>query len=144
MYMCNQMTTFIELPTCPHRDEQEGLCLLASWLCNISTPTTPEICRACGRCDVARNINEVTLSLAHIPLESDGIGTRLHNLITWFVPQPKGCNCPNRVAVMNAWGVERCRLEKATILSWLRESALENNYPYSEYVISAVLTIILR
>ena len=134
---------YSHLPVCPHRLENESVCSLASWLCNVTTTTTPEICRACGRATPPQDINEVTMSLAHIVPSDTGPGTTLHKLITWFVPQPKGCACPNRVTVMNAWGIERCRLEKATILSWLRESALENNYPYSEYVISAVLSSIL-
>lgn len=45
---------------------------------------------------------------------------------------------------MNAWGKERCLKELPTILSWLRESALDNGYPYSEYVISAVVKNIIK
>jgi len=40
---------------------------------------------------------------------------------------------------MNAWGPKRCLEELPTILSWLRESALDNNYPYSEFAISAIV-----
>lgn len=127
---------------CPHLEDD--ICGLASWLVDHPTKTTPEICRACRRCDKPQNINEVTLSLANIEQADEGPGTTLHKLITWFIPQPEGCSCANRVAVMNAWGRERCLAELPTILSWLRESALDNDYPYSEYVISTVVKTILR
>ena len=127
--------------TCPHYND--NLCELASWIADKPIATTPEICRGCGRCDKPQDINEVTLALAGVKESSSGPGTTLHNLITWFVPQPANCGCPNRVAIMNAWGKERCLQEMPTILSWLRESALENGYPYSEFVISAVLRTVL-
>lgn len=44
---------------------------------------------------------------------------------------------------MNAWGAEGCRREFKLILAWLRESALDNNYPYSEFLVAAVLRIVL-
>lgn len=89
-------------------------------------------------------LNEITLALAGIKESDSGPGTTLHNLITWFIPQPENCGCPNRVQVMNAWGKERCLEELPTILGWLRESALDNNIPYSEFVIAAVVKTILR
>lgn len=128
--------------TCPHLLDDN--CALASWLADAPKPTSPEICRACRRCTKPQDINEVTLSLAGIKESSNGPGTTLHNLITWFIPQPEGCSCPNRVAIMNAWGKERCLQELPTILSWLRESAFDNDIPYSEYVISVVLRNILK
>lgn len=118
-------------------------CTMASWMADKECPTTPEMCKACSRCSKPRDVNEVTLALAGIKESAEGPGTTLHNIITWFIPQPPGCSCPNRVALMNAWGKERCLKELPTILSWLRESALDNNYPYSEYVISAVVKTIL-
>lgn len=126
---------------CPHYNEP--YCELATWLANKNIETTPEICKACNRCKKPQDVNEVTLALAGIKESNEGPGTTLHNLITWFIPQPENCSCPNRVAVMNAWGKERCLQELPTILDWLRESALDNNYPYSEYVIAAVVKTIL-
>lgn len=127
---------------CPHLNPP--LCELASWLANKPIEITPEDCRACCRCDKPRDVNEVVLSLAGIEQSNEGVGTTLHKLITWFVPQPEGCDCPNRVNIMNAWGPERCLKELPTILSWLRESALDNNHPYSEYVIATVVKNIIK
>ena len=45
---------------------------------------------------------------------------------------------------MDLWGYERCLQELPTILSWLRESALDNNYPYSEFVIGTVVKQLLK
>lgn len=127
---------------CPHKLDDN--CGLASWIANKECPTTPEICQACQRCTKPQDLNEVVLSLAGVKESNTGPGTTLHTLITWFVPQPVGCQCPNRVNVMNSWGKERCLQELPTILSWLRESALDNDIPYSEYVISVVVKNILK
>ncbi len=128
--------------TCPRLVDNQ--CLLASWLAGNECLTTPEDCRACDRCTKPRDINEVVLSLAGIEESSEGPGTTLHKIITWFIPKPEGCDCANRVLVMNAWKKERCLQELPTILSWLRESALDNNIPYSEYVIAAVVKNIIK
>ena len=129
--------------TCPHITF-DNICGLASWIADKECTITPEICRACVRCDNPQDINEVVLSLAGVKESTNGPGTTLHNTITWFVAQPAGCSCGNRVDIMNAWGKERCLQELPTILSWLRESALDNNIPYSEYVISIVVKNILK
>jgi len=127
---------------CPHLNDD--VCELASWMANKTIQTTPRTCRGCCACERPRDVNEVTLALAGIEESNEGPGTTLHNLITWFIPQPENCGCPNRVALMNAWGKDRCLKEIPTILTWLRESALDNNYPYSEFVISAVLRAMLH
>lgn len=141
----NQHLNIIYDQHCPHRDILKNACELAGWIANITPPTvSPEICKACSRCERPQELNEVTLALAGIKESSEGPGTTLHKVITWFVPQPENCDCPNRVRVMNAWGKERCLQELPTILGWLRESALDNNIPYSEFVISAVVKTILK
>lgn len=129
--------------TCPHFEED--CCKLATWLHPQQLPivTTPEMCQACNRCDKPQDVNEVVLGLAGIHHSDRGPGTTLHSLITWFIPKPENCDCANRVDVMNAWGYERCQQEFKTILGWLRESALDNNYGYSEFVIAAVLKTVL-
>ncbi len=128
--------------TCPHLLDDH--CALASWLAAKECLTTPEDCRACNRCKRPRDVNEVVLSLAGIKQSEEGPGTTLHKIITWFIPKPEGCDCANRVAVMNSWGKDRCLQELPTILSWLRESALDNNIPYSEYVIATVVKNIIK
>lgn len=130
---------------CPHRDILDNACELAGWIANIQPPkVSPEICNGCVRANPPMELNEITLALAGIKESDSGPGTTLHNLITWFIPQPENCGCPNRVQVMNAWGKERCLEELPTILGWLRESALDNNITYSEFVIAAVVKTVLR
>lgn len=131
------------MTNCEHLRAADNICHLASTMAHEPIETTPEICRGCSRCDHPQDINEVTLALADIKDVEHGPGSRLQKLISWFISQPTDCNCPNRVKLMNSWGVEGCRREKATILGWLRESALDNNYAYSEFMIAAVLNAIL-
>ena len=109
-----------------------------------SNDLSSEDCRACNRCKRPQDVNEVVLSLAGIKQSDEGPGTTLHKIITWFIPKPEGCDCANRVLVMNSFGYQRCLQELPTILSWLRESALDNNIPYSEYVIATVVKNILK
>lgn len=130
------------MTTCPHLNN--NICELATWLVNEQRETNEETCKACSLCSKPHDTNEVVLSLAGIEDSEEGPGTTLHKLITWFIPQPKSCGCSNRVKIMNKFGYKRCLEELPTILSWLRESALDNNYPYSEYVISTVVKTILK
>lgn len=127
---------------CIHLNNNE--CAIASWIANDKRSPTPEDCRACQRCEHPMDINEVTNAVAGIEPSNHGIGTSLHNTITWFVPVPKDCNCINRVQVMNHWGYDRCKEEFRVILGWLRDSAHEQGYPYSEYIIGAVLRRIIE
>lgn len=130
------------MTTCPHLNN--NICELATWLANEQRVTNEETCKACSLCSKPQDTNEVVLSLAGIEDSEEGPGTTLHKLITWFIPQPKSCGCSNRVKIMNKFGYKRCLEELPTILSWLRESALDNNYPYSEYVISTVVKTMLK
>ena len=130
------------MTTCPHLNN--NVCELATWLANEQCLTNEETCKACSLCSKPHDTNEVVLALAGIEDSNEGPGTTLHKLITWFIPQPKSCGCSNRVKIMNKFGYKRCLEELPTILSWLRESALDNNYPYSEFVISAVVKTMLQ
>lgn len=121
-----------------------GICELASWLADKPVPVDQLTCLACERTAHPRDLNPVTKALAGIEHSDVGPGTTLENLISWFVRKPPNCSCPDRVDVMNAWGAERCLKELPTILSWLRESALDNNIPYSERVISVVVKTMLK
>lgn len=134
---------------CPHLRVHpvQGIqsCALAQWMVRSEEPieTTPEKCKGCNRCSKPQDVNEVTIALSGIEYSDEGPGTTLHNVITWFVRQPENCGCPDRVKLMNAWGPKKCLEEKPVILGWLRESALENNVGYSEYMINAVVTTVL-
>ena len=117
-----------------------NICELASQLANKQITTDVEKCRACCRCDFPRDVNEVTTTLAGIDMSiTEGVGTSLHKKLKWLNRKPEGCNCADRIKVMNAWGPEGCEQNMSTILSWLRESARDQGYPYSEYVIGCVV-----
>lgn len=137
--------------TCPQLTS-DGICEIISTLAYpfIYRPT-PEDCKACKRCNKPQSINEVTRSLADVVLLRNGYpslnpfkgpGTRLAYTISWFKRSPPNCNCGDRAAIMDAWDVNRCIENKSIILAWLRESALDADIPYSEYVISKSLDLL--
>ena len=128
--------------TCPHLTNET--CELATWIANKECPTTPEICQACCRTENPMDINEVVNTLADVQPIGKGPGTTLKKTLDWFVRVPPGCNCMDRVVVMDNWGSDRCEKEKSTILGWLRESALDAGYSYSEYVISHLVNWVIK
>lgn len=78
------------------------------------------------------------------PPQGEGPGTGLSRIFSWFVPKPEGCDCPNRAAMMDVWGGPGCLERLPLILSWLRESALDNDYPYNEWIVSSLLKNFLK
>lgn len=127
---------------CEHLNENNE-CEIVFLINGSRTSPSPEICAGCQRDEHPRNINPITLGLSGIKVNDSGPGTTLHSIITWFIDQPLGCPCPNRVTLMNAWKSKKCLEEKNQILHWLRESAKINNIKYNEFVLSASLTAIL-
>jgi len=77
-------------------------------------------------------------------LQNRGPGTILKTLLSWFVTQPPNCACADRAKLMNLWGKEKCLAELPTILGWLRESALDNNVTYSEFVVTCLVKFAIR
>jgi len=137
--------------TCKHYDPPSQECLVVYQLTFTPYEPTPEDCQACGRCSNPQTVNEITglisnnilIELGKPTLYSGkGLGTRLAKVFDWFVRIPPNCDCEDRTKIMDAWGVEGCRLNKRTILHWLRESAYDNDIPYSEIVISAALELL--
>lgn len=115
-----------------------------------------DICRACRNTSRGIGINEVTILEAskalqdrNLPVPSylritgldleHGPGTNLKRVLSWFVTKPPGCPCDDRAVMMNLWGRKGCYENYSTILSWLRESALDNNIRYSEFVIDKLV-----
>lgn len=126
------------METCKHL--KPPLCTLASMLAGREVQISEHQCLACNRTSHPRDINEVVIAISGLDTDlEDGPGTSLARILSWFIPKPENCNCSNRVTVMNAWGPKRCLEELPTILSWLRESALDNNYKYSEIAISTIV-----
>jgi len=59
-----------------------------------------------------------------------GPGDCLHDAILHWVNQlpSAGCGCENRIAQMNAWGVEQCRVRLDEIANWLTEEAKKRGW----------------
>lgn len=127
------------------------------------TQPTPEICRGCCRTNHGVGINEVTVLYTIQTLEEDnepvpeylhdyiknpdlshGPGTALKSILSWFVTQPPNCNCADRAELMNLWGVKGCKENISTIYGWLRESALDNNIQYSEFLIAPLVKLAIK
>lgn len=151
MYLTKQQLEE-KIQQCPQRDEF-GICGIITTLSSIQTTPTPEECRLCLKCIKPSTVNESTILISNkIRLENDlsqlhspekGPGTRLKNVIDWIAKPTPGCNCEDRVSIMNAWGKEGCRENIHTILSWLRESARIHEIPFSESIVRTVINIIL-
>lgn len=113
-------------------------------------PVIPSVgdCWACKNYE--HEANEITSALARVadptlpPPEDEGPGTGLKKLFSWFVPMPSNCQCINRAVIMDTWGGQRCLDNLSTILGWLRESALDAGYPFSELVVASLLRSFLR
>jgi hypothetical protein len=141
----------------------KNICRLASDMAQSDCLVTEEQCNFCtNRAKPSRSINVVTVSLAIRYTKDKNIvlsqyanvirtkqpplhekpGTELKNLISWFVwsKEVRGCTtCKNREDRMNKWGADKCEKNVQTIIAWLRESAVEKGYPFSERVASALI-----
>lgn len=146
---------------CPHMT-YEGNCSVTG----VTTIPTQETCRACrGTGEIG--INEVTVLYAIQTLEQEktpipeylrpyvmvsgkraeqieldlkkGPGSLLKSWISWFITKPPDCTCDDRAELMNLWGKKECRRRLREILSWLRESALDNDIHYNEFVVTMIV-----
>lgn len=76
--------------------------------------------------------------LAYIPTP----GTELKNILQWFVWSKKAreCKtCKDRESTMNSWGPDKCLQNIGVISGWLKESAEEKGYPFSERIARAMI-----
>jgi len=129
--------------------EEDGRCNIISELINDDYYVDNRTCIGCSRCKQPQTVNEITRIIANKerlaknqkPLldVGTGPGTYLKTTISWFMNAPAGCNCEERAAIMDAWGVEGCRENRAKILGWLRDSAYSAGIPYSEIAMSIIL-----
>ena len=141
----------------------DNKCLLASDISQSDCPVIPEQCTYCtDKANPPQSINVVTVSIAikysndklriiqqygdiiteKPPTHGELPGTELRKLISWFVwdKKVKNCTiCKNREERMNRWGADKCEANIATIIEWLRESAIERGYPFSPRVASALI-----
>lgn len=138
------MSSTPEYPSCPHRSN--NVCGIASLIAGCDVPVDPIDCLGCQRHDSTHNDVTKQLATSHNPNLSSperGVGTRLANTLSWFIKKPEGCQCGDRAETMNMWGPDGCTANMSTILHWLRESALDNGYPYSEFVVKSLLRSII-
>jgi hypothetical protein len=136
---------------CKHLDDDN--CLIIYQITSTPHYPTPEECAGCSRCASPQTINEVTTSIANkILIEQNkptlytighGPGTRLARTISWFMKVPPDCDCEDRSRIMDAWGVEGCRLNKKTIVHWLDESAHLMNIRTTRMAIELIVNILL-
>lgn len=138
-------------------------CQIASDIAQIECPVLESQCEYCtNKAEPKQSINPVTVSIAlkytsdiprvinqygsvitqKVPHHNQQPGTELRNLISWFVWSAKVRNCTtckNREERMNKWGADKCEKNMATIVGWLKESAVEKGYPFSERVAVALI-----
>lgn len=82
-------------------------------------------------------LNVNNLDLSHGP------GTNLKKVLSWFITKPEGCPCDDRAVIMNMWGRSGCQQNIPTILGWLRESALDNDVWFNEFVVASLVKTII-
>ncbi len=109
-------------------------------------------CSKCSKYTPPQDINDYTKCVAseilvqkNLPplYTGNGPGTRLKNLLYWFVDAPPGCDCASRAAIMDAWGVIGCRYNKNQIIHWLYESAQLKGIRVTKTSISALVESVL-
>lgn len=140
---------------CPNleiTDDYSSTCLVVYQLCGVHITPTPRECSSCTRCEESQKINEVTKAIASEILVQDGKpplysgngpGTRLKNLISWFSETSPDCDCELRSKIMDAWGVEGCRINMKTIIGWLVESANFYNISITRVAIHGLIESVL-
>ena len=127
----------------------------------IDVPIDKKACECCAKCGNPCAVNQVTASRAVLILRQNNQlipnklitivyeashkekpGTELKKLISWFVWSKKASNCKrclDREQRMNEWGPDKCEKNVKTIIAWLRESAVERGYPFSERIAGALV-----
>ena len=143
----------------------DNICKLASSLINIDVPVTEQACIYCQKNNKPMQVNNVVAGISILELHNqkkpipvtvtqlvdnkstEGTGTELKKLISWFVwlRDVKDCNnCYNREQQMNVWGPEGCRHNLQTIVEWPRESAMKHRIPFSEPLIKILINKAIR
>lgn len=65
---------------------------------------------------------------------TDGPGTELKKILSWFAVDTPTCECLSRAHLMNTWGPQGCRNNMDTILLWLEEEAKNRSLPFVKIV----------
>lgn len=141
------------------KEDEQGYCRIAQELSGgYKAKTSPEACAVCMTLSNARSPNSVTASHAvsaveeHAPekvqetikdlrhlfevrdreqtLKSNGPGSELKKILSWFAVDTPSCKCLDRANTMNSWGPDGCRKNIDTILIWLQEEAKNRGIPF--------------
>jgi len=148
----------VECPNLITDAEQVVSCSIIESICGIKHLPTTSNCQACTRCSHPQKTNEVTVGISIQLLQEQGQeyehllpalsidtlqgpGTVLKKMLSWFITKPPNCSCSDRAELMDVWGPDKCKENLRTILGWLRESALDNGYPYSEFLIKYMIEL---
>ena len=82
--------------------------------------------------DVSKNSNSL----------QEGPGTELKNLLSMIgIKTTPDCSCNARAAKMNEMGIDWCRTNLSTIVSWLQEEANRRLLPFSQFAARKVVQI---
>jgi len=142
-----------------------GICTLATELSNSHAghvPSTHEACKACSQ-KVGPVVKSIIVRHLHLkgmltkqfiddnrwivttgePV-SEGPGTELHRLFSWFVSPEEGCSCTNHAAIMNEWGADGCTAKIDVIVEWLVEEAKRRHYPYLRSALHAAVQMAIH
>lgn len=142
-----------------------GTCTLATELSNNHAgpvPSTHEACKACSQ-TIGPSVKSIIVRHLHSKgmltkkfiddnrwiittgePTTEGPGTELHRLLSWFVSPEEGCKCTNRAAIMNEWGIDGCKRNIEVIVDWLVEEARRRHYPYLRTVLHAVVQMAIN
>lgn len=112
--------------------------------CNFDSATFSNIQPYSSDGDPCPEYGALGFRVASVPVRSltEGPGTELQNLISWFVGNAKAGNCSRcktRVQQMNQWGSARCLKNMARIKRWLRHSAAQKSLPYSDRLVEILI-----
>ena len=141
-----------------HPETQVVSCTIVESISGLQHLPTTRNCQACSRCTHPQKTNEVTVGISIEILKEQGQeyehllpalsidtlqgpGTMLKKMLSWFITKPPNCSCGDRAELMDVWGPDKCHENMRQILGWLRESALDNGYPYSEFLIKYMVEL---
>lgn len=72
----------------------------------------------------------------------EGVGTELKKLLKLIgIVAAPGCSCNARAKLMNDNGIQWCKDNISTIVSWLKEEAEKRKLPFLEYVARKIIKV---
>lgn len=74
-----------------------------------------------------------------------GAGTELKKILETFgIKSTATCSCNQRAKTMNENGIEWCKNNKDTILSWLQEESLKRNLPFFKFAGKRIINLAIQ